>query len=169
MSEIIIYNKEKGKHNRKKLATNVDLTPMVDLGFLLITFFIITTTMSSKHAMNINLPADGPSTKAAESKTLTLILKDKNQVDYYNGNDLAHIASIGFENAGVRKMIVQKKQRLLKSFGTDTDITVIIKPTAASNYANVVCALNEMPINDIRKFVLTDISTEEKKVNNLYR
>ena len=169
MSEIIVHNNENRKHRKKKLASNVDLTPMVDLGFLLITFFIITTTMSSKHALNVHLPADGSATITAESKTLTIILKGKNQVDYYNGKDLAHIATIGFENAGVRKMIVQKKQRLLKILGTDTGITIIIKPTAASNYANVVNALNEMPINGIKKFILTDISAEEKKTNILYQ
>ena len=56
------------------------------------------------------------------------------------------------------------KKNSVKSFwGTDTGTTVIIKPTSLSTYNNVVAVLNEMPVNDIRKFVLTDLNAEEAK------
>jgi biopolymer transport protein ExbD len=80
-------SKSKGVKKSKKLSTRVDLTPMVDLGFLLITFFIFTTTMSEAMAMGINLPSDKPvhpPTLTAASKTISLILGDNNSITYYN-------------------------------------------------------------------------------------
>jgi len=169
MSEIIINNKQKGHHKRKILSTKVDLTPMVDLGFLLITFFIITTSMRKNHTMKLILPAEGKQSEAAASKTITLILKENNTVDYYNGDDLKNIATVSFKNNGLRNLLMNKKNAVKAAWGTDTVTTVIIKPTTLSTYNNVVTALNEMPVNDIRKFVLTDLTKEERKANPQYQ
>ncbi len=169
MAEIINNKAAKGKHQRKVLSTRVDLTPMVDLGFLLITFFIITTTMREHHALRLDLPVDGPPTAAAKSKTVTLILKDQNNVDYYNGDEVNKIATVSFKDNGLRKMLMNKKRAVQQFWGTDSGTTVIIKPTSLSTYNNVVAALNEMPINDIRKYVLTDLTAEEKKLSPKYQ
>ena len=169
MAEIINNKGAKSKHHRKVLSTRVDLTPMVDLGFLLITFFIITTTMRENHAMKLDLPVDGPPTAAAKRKTVTLILKDQNNVDFYNGDEINKIATVSFKDNGLRKMLQNKKKAVRQFWGTDTGTTVIIKPTSLSNYNNVVAALNEMPINDIRKYVLTDLTAEELKANPKYQ
>ena len=168
MSEIISSNVKGSKGKRKTLSTRVDLTPMVDLGFLLIIFFIITTSLTQNHAMKVNLPVEGTPVKTPESKTITLILKDHNAVDYYNGNDLQNIASISFKDNGVRKVLMNKKKMVKTSWGTDTGTTVIIKPSRLSTYNNVVAALNEMSVNSIRKFVLTDLNAEEIKVYPSY-
>ena len=169
MAEIISNKTAKGKHPRRVLSTKVDLTPMVDLGFLLISFFIITTTMTKNHALRLDLPADGPSTKAAVSKTVTLILRDNNTVDYYNGDEVGKMASVTFKDNELRKMLINKKKMVQERWGTDTVTTVIIKPTSLSTYSNVVASLNEMQINDIRKFVLTDLTEEEKKLSPKYQ
>ena len=169
MAEISNNKAAKGKNKRKVLSTRVDLTPMVDLGFLLITFFIITTTLSQQHALKLNLPVDGPPTTAAVSKTVTLILKDNNSVDYYNSNDVDKVTTVTFKDNGVRNMLINKKKAIKQTFGTDTGTTVIIKPTSLSTYHNVVAALNEMPVNNIRKYVLTDLSKEEVKLHPEYQ
>jgi len=83
------HKKGPGVKKSKKLSTRVDLTPMVDLGFLLITFFIFTTTMSQPTAFKLNLPADtkdqNQQNKLNENSALTILLGKDQNVFYYEG------------------------------------------------------------------------------------
>src|SRR5208282_5934482 len=85
------HKKGPGVKKSKKLSTRVDLTPMVDLGFLLITFFIFTTTVSQPTAMRIFLPKDvqkpEDQNKVKVSAVLTIMLGKDNHVYYYEGDD----------------------------------------------------------------------------------
>src|SRR4029078_11521601 len=84
-------NVRKGRsfsHNKKQII-RIDMTPMVDLGFLLITFFVFTTTMSIPKATDLFMPSDKPVTIPPEipnSLALSLLLDDNNKVYYYNGD-----------------------------------------------------------------------------------
>src|SRR5690606_28792721 len=85
------HKKGSGVKKSKKLSTRVDLTPMVDLGFLLITFFMFTTTMSKPKAMSINMPdpdktiKDEERNKVKESTAMTILLSKDHRVYYYEG------------------------------------------------------------------------------------
>ena len=81
---------EKGKHKKvrsKKSSTHIDMTPMVDLAFLLLTFFMLSTTFSKPKTMEINMPVkpDKPNDELKVNNAVTLLLTDKNKIFWYFG------------------------------------------------------------------------------------
>ena len=158
------HKKGPGVKKGKKMSTRVDLTPMVDLGFLLITFFIFTTTMSQPTAMKLNLPDDSATpeeqNKAKESGAFTILLGKDNNVFFYEGMlqpDGSNFKSSNFKD--IRNELIRKKQN------TDTaDLVVVIKPSDESNYKNVIDILDEMSINVIKRYALVDISPQEDEL-----
>jgi len=149
--------KSRGVKKSKKLSTRVDLTPMVDLGFLLITFFIFTTTMTQPTAMHLNLPADSNPTPTRVSSVITLLLGKNNSIYYYEGIDPAKGTPTDFRS--IRSILLDKKRRTNPAW-----FEVILKPSADATYGNTVNALDEMKIDDIHHFVLTDITPYESQL-----
>ncbi len=155
------HKKGPGVKKAKKQSTRVDLTPMVDLGFLLITFFIFTTTMSQPTGMKLNLPKDTDKpeeqNKVKESGVLTLLLAKNDKVYYYEGilaPDASNFKSSNFKE--IRNEILNKKK------STDPkDFVVVIKPDADCTYKNVVDMLDEMLINDVKRYATVEISPVE--------
>jgi biopolymer transport protein ExbD len=152
------HKKGPGVKKSKKLSTRVDLTPMVDLGFLLITFFIFTTTMSQPTAMPLNLPKDvqdpNDQNKVKESAVLTIMLGKDDHVYYYEGIDPLKIQSSTFK--AIRDIVIDKKRR------TDpNDFVVILKPTQDATYGDVVNIVDEMKIDDVKRFAQVDIAPIE--------
>src|ERR1700742_4329514 len=104
------HKKGPGVKKSKKLSTRVDLTPMVDLGFLLITFFIFTTTMSQPTAIRMILPKDSnDSTKVKKSDVITIMPAKNDQVYYYEGDDPTKLQASNFKT--IRDVILDKKRR----------------------------------------------------------
>jgi biopolymer transport protein ExbD len=122
------HKKGPGVKKAKKLSTRVDMTPMVDLGFLLITFFIFTATMSSPTTMDLNMPKESDKkedeTKVKQSGALTVMLgkdlgvppNNVTQVYYYEG-ELANDGSNFLQTTlkGIRDIIIKKKQEVIKN------------------------------------------------------
>lgn len=105
--------KSKGVRRSKKLSTKVDLTPMVDLGFLLITFFVFTTSITKPTAMKLNLPDDPDKDTAitAGGKTLSILLGDNNTIYYYEGQNIGNMQVSNFSSAGLREVMEIKSNR----------------------------------------------------------
>jgi biopolymer transport protein ExbD len=120
------HKKGPGVKKAKKLSTRVDMTPMVDLGFLLITFFIFTATMSSPKAMDLRMPKDvndpKKQTEVKESGALTIMLGKGNQVYYYEGKlkeDGSNFKQTTFK--GVRDVIINKRKEVMAKHIHDLD------------------------------------------------
>jgi biopolymer transport protein ExbD len=155
-------SRREGKRKTKKLSTRVDLTPMVDLGFLLITFFIFTTSMSEPKSLKLVIPDDRPTEKPTElskSATLQLVLDKNDQVWYYQGEELAGIQKISYGE--LRKVIIDKKAFVRRLFGKDDDMTLVIKPTKESSLKNVVDIIDEVLINQVKHYFIVEPKREE--------
>lgn len=148
----------KAVKGRKTLAPSVDLTAMVDLAFLLITFFMLTTSLAKMKSMDIAKPVDSPELiELAQSRTMTILLGKNNQAVFYMGEPgkaTMQVASI----ASIQKYILQGKQQVAKAHQNDPSkfMVVIIKPTSASNYKNFVDVIDEMHLTDVKSYFIDD-------------
>ena len=176
-------HKKGGKVRSKKMSTKIDFTPMVDLGFLLITFFMLTTTLAKPQIMALVMPDKDVKKEdvepVKESKVLTLLLGANDKVYWYEGITDAKLDSTDFSAEGLRQVILNKMDKVKGQFGTEkykkknkegveeehddgSFINVIIKPTKESRYKNLVDALDEMAITKVRYYVILDISPLEE-------
>jgi biopolymer transport protein ExbD len=186
------HKKGPGVKKAKKLSTRVDMTPMVDLGFLLITFFIFTATMSEPKAMNLNMPKD-PDKEDQEMLTkksgaLTIMLGKDNHVYYYEGeldDQAAGFKSTSFSD--IRGVIIKKKKEVISRYVKDQkciddavkdgmplanaekncqqkDFFVVIKPNAEATYKNTVDILDEMAINEVARYAMVKITPTEEQL-----
>jgi biopolymer transport protein ExbD len=167
-------NVRKGKSFslNKKQILRIDMTPMVDLGFLLITFFVFTTTMSIPKVTDLFMPKDDIShpQPLPNSLALSLLLDDNNKIYYYNGDfneavDANKIYETNYSTFDGIGKIIRQKQKEIESTGKFDDgrkgLMLLIKPTSGSSYKNVIDVLDEAVINDVRKYAIVEPANEE--------
>ena len=148
-------------HNSKSCTSRVriqmDLTPMVDLGFLLITFFILTTTLSQPNSTDLIIPKDSPlKTFVKESAVLTIMPVRNDIIDYFQGrnNENIKIKHCSYEELG--SIIQQKQNEVARVLGDKNETTIIIDPGPQSSYKNFMDILDEIQINDIRHYFVVN-------------
>lgn len=165
------------KVRSKKQNSKVDLTAMVDLAFLLITFFMLTTTLSKPQSMNLGLPdkdedpTKNKDVKVDENRTMTILLGDNNKLVRYVGllaTPVSGGAPKDFEYGkdGIRKELLNRKAAVLQYTGTkEKGMIVIIKPSKKSNYRNLVDILDEMAIVGVPTYaIVNEFTPEESKL-----
>jgi biopolymer transport protein ExbD len=154
-----------GKVRSKKASTRVDLTAMVDLAFLLITFFMLTTTLAKPQAMDLAMPDKDEKLdqklEVADDRTMTILLGANNKVEWYMGTienpSTPTVESYG--KNGIRKAILEKLKEVKGKTGKD--LMVLLKPSDKSNYRNLVDILDEMKITNVQSYAIVDISAPE--------
>ena len=110
-------NEKRGKSKQKKMNVRVDFTPMVDMNMLLITFFMLCTTMSKPQTMEISMPAkedltDDQKSKVKASEAITLLLAGDDRVFYYDGQpnyeDYTSLKQTSYNADGLRAMLLKR-------------------------------------------------------------
>ncbi|MBK7737802.1 MAG: biopolymer transporter ExbD [Saprospiraceae bacterium] len=156
--------KGKKKARSKKMSTRVDLTAMVDLGFLLITFFMLATTFNKPKTMEVNKPAkqkeDVEEPPIKMSKTVNFLLGNNNLVYWYvspdeiNADTKLELDSVDYSANGVRQIIKRRIKEVHEMWTDTTNLFVMIKPLPGSKYKNIVDILDEMTINNVRTYAI---------------
>jgi len=159
-----------GKVRSQKQPPHVDLTPMVDLAFLLITFFMLVTTFNKPNVMDLGLPAKPkdnvkpPDTEIDLTNSISLIIGKDNRIFYHQltAGDLNEqtLQETSFDREGITKVIEQAKARAKDQ----SKFTVIIKPTDDAVYKNFVDILDEMAITKNEIYGITDVKSWEQAV-----
>ena len=150
MAEVIIEEKGKkgGKRKVKKQSTRIDMTPMVDLMCLLITFFMLTTAFSKPKVMVITMPEKDNKDKPKDQpqisafRTLNILLTEGNRVYYYTGlikpkETLPTLFKSDFSKEGIRKILLEKNKSLFTKIFEYRDKRVtgklVVADTTAEN------------------------------------
>jgi biopolymer transport protein ExbD len=137
MAEIIQEEKAGGKKKAKKHAPHIDMTPMVDLMCLLITFFMLTTAFSKAKIMEINLPekikdpTKQEAPRISASRTLNIILGPDNKIYWYPGlvkpedyNSLPPVTEVDFSATGIRQMLLERNRALFKKIDDYNNLVI---------------------------------------------
>lgn len=168
MAEVIAQEKQGGSKQRKKLI-RVDMTPMVDLGFLLITFFMFTTNFTKPNVMDLGLPAKDPHPGPIENvvrdkNQVTFILGKDNRVFYHQSNkdelNKNNLKETNFSGINITKIISEA----YNNAPNKENFTIIVEPTDDANYKNFVDVLDNIAISKKERYGVTDIKPWEKKV-----
>jgi len=158
-----------GKKRAKKMSTKIDMTPMVDLAFLLLTFFMLTTTFAKPNVMQLTMPVKDKNIKPDEetqikaSQAVTIILAPDDKVFYYFGLNKPEDKSVpvpeikvtNFSATGIRQVLLARMKQ-------EPAPIVLIKPynvgDKTAKYKNMVDILDEMNITNQQKYALVDIA-----------
>jgi biopolymer transport protein ExbD len=147
----------KGRYTHKK--AHIDMTPMVDLGFLLITFFIFTTRIEDPKALKYNEPAKGEPMPVKCTTTVTLRLQSADSIGYVeciNGTEMpARFVQLKKEK-GLRQLLAEKQKAVGAFSGDARDLFVIIRPQPECSYQVLIDVIDEMTINEITRYTITE-------------
>lgn len=150
-----------GKVRVKKASTKIDMTPMVDLAFLLLTFFILTTTLNKPQTMELTMPekpkGDEKLPEVNEKKVVSIILGSNDAVYWYHGITDPKVEKTDFSNNGIRKVLMEKDKEI-------PGMIVLIKPGKDSKYKNVVDILDEMNITNMKRFAMVKITSADEEL-----
>lgn len=148
-----------GKVRAKKLSTKIDMTPMVDLAFLLLTFFLLTTTFNKPHVMPLTMPepVDDPTTlpRLSAKNAFSIVLAEDNKIYWWIGLDEEPKVT-NYSHNGIRKIIFEKVR-------ANPDLMLLIKPLSESTYANVVDMLDEVKITGVTRYAIVKVEEEDRQ------
>ncbi|RAK64125.1 ExbD/TolR family protein [Hymenobacter edaphi] len=152
-----------GKKRAKKMSTKIDMTPMVDLAFLLLTFFMLTTTFAKPKVMQISMPVkpkpEDEQQELKASDAFTVLLGENNKLYYYEGlvSEKPQLQLSTYSADGIRQVLVNRRARRPST-------VVLIKADDKANYKNMVDILDEMTITGQQKYALVDITKDDENL-----
>ena len=191
-----------GKHGKvraKKQSTHIDMTPMVDLAFLLLTFFMLTTTFGKPKTMEINMPVKPPpgqEIKNEVNNAITILLSGDNKIYWYYGElkPETKLTLTDFSATGIRKLFLDYnkqavdeiktlkenalktkmnedtlKSRIVDIKGKKYALMVLVKTDDKAKYKNVIDIIDELNICLIGKYALVDFDTREYDLINNFQ
>ena len=169
MSEKVRYTDDAPKRDarEKKDSVKIDMNPMVDLAFLLLTFFMLTTTFTLPQTMELVMPAKPKESDlekeqpVKESKTLSIVLSDEDRIFWFRGITDPDIQETDYSHSGLRKLLLEKSKSI-------PGLIVLIKPDEKSNYRNLVDVLDEMSITNMQRYAIVDITDDDKQLVSSY-
>ena len=157
MAEVDVkQSRGKQKHSKKKkrrIGVRIDMTPMVDIAFLLLTFFMLTTTMNKPQAMEINLPPGEAKVDVPSSNLLTLRVSESGNIYWNIGTDKPEKVS----SIDLKKVLKEKNS-------ANPKLITLIKVDRKGKYIMMVNIMDELNVADITRFSLAPFEDKDKQL-----
>ena len=148
------HDKKKKKHKKmRRLGVRIDMTPMVDVAFLLLTFFMLTTTYNRPQTMEINLPPSDTKVEVAQSNLLTILVKEDGSIFWNMGTDKP--AKVEFKD--LRALMSGKAQQNPK-------LITLLKVDRKGKYHMMVDIMDELNLANITRFSLAPMTDPDKLI-----
>lgn len=172
-------NSKSSPTRAKRKSTKIDMTAMVDVAFLLLTFFVLTATMTNESMMEMVMPPLDNGLPEYEpivhDKIMTLILQDEDRVGYYIGITDPVYQETDFSREGIRKVLIDHltpvagQQRCETGTGARIikncwDPIFVIKPHSSSKYRNLVDVLDELAIVQAPKYAIDEFASVDSLI-----
>lgn len=166
----------RGKGRTSTLSPKVDMTPMVDLMFLLITFFMLTTSLAKPFMMSLAMPVkDNVGMEIADNRTMNLCIGKENSLQWYMGKAESPLSTPNLTNfsiEGLRETLNTQNRKVQGITGSrEKGVIVLIKPSDKSTYKNLVDVLDELKITGIENYMIVDAlpkDIERMKNSSIY-
>lgn len=166
------FGKESVTRKSRKLPVRLDLTALVSISFLLIMFFMLSSSMSRPQAMDLGMPEKirgcfGTTGCGSDDRSMTLILGKNNEIISYYGlvnNPYDGPKKLTYDKNSLRRELLNKSNLVLQNYNNDPKkgLIVIIKPSKESSYKNLVDVLDEMAITDVKTYAIVDLLPTER-------
>ena len=149
-------SRAKGKHQKKKKAKRVgiriDMTPLVDVAFLLLTFFMLTSVFSKPQTMELNLPPDQETkVEVAESNLLTLKVMENGNIWWSKGSEAP--TKISFD--GLRPLLLEQNR-------SNPKLITLVKVDRDGKYTQMVDVMDELNLANVTRFSLAPLTDKDK-------
>ncbi len=148
------HEKKRKKHKKmRRLGVRIDMTPMVDVAFLLLTFFMLTTTMNRPQTMEINLPPADTKVEVPQSNLLTLLVKEDGSIYWNVGTEIP--TKVDFKN--LRTLMMDKVRQ-------NSKLITLIKVDRKGKYHYMVDIMDELNLANITRFSLAPMLDADKQL-----
>lgn len=145
-------HKKGGRKKKRRIAVRIDMTPMVDVAFLLLTFFMLTTAFSRPQAMEINLPPSDTKVEIAASNLMTLRVAADGSIYWNVGTE----APKKVEWSDFRNLIINQNK-------ANSRLVTLIKVDRKAKYQDMINIIDELNLDNVTRFSLAPMTPEDQQ------
>ena len=143
--------KKKGlRRPKRRLGVRIDMTPMVDIAFLLLIFFMVTTVFRKPQAMEVNLPPPDAKVQVPESNVITLFVRPDERIYFRK-------ATGPMESTAMKDLV----EFFTEEYRLNPDLIVLVKVNREARYETMVDVMDELELADMTRFSLVPMLPEE--------
>ena len=154
--------KKKGRHHSKRIGFRLDMTPMVDVAFLLLTFFMLTTTFSKSNTMEINTPPEKLEVKVAENNVMTMRIAGDGMAYCSIGNEVPkRIALYDTQDNRQLSLSPQLRSLLKQQTVSNKKLVIVVKLSDKAKYKQLVDIIDELNLMKIDRFSIDDYTEQD--------